>query len=663
MADSGLKRKAERDAPSDKPAKRILTKQQGILAGSTVGISQSPKRKREDHNVLPDKKHKPALYQPPEQTQQRQAPPPVVRPPPRPQQSAPKPQGASFFQLIQKKGKTTLPSKLDPIKAQWVKCLAATNGQGAPVTAKIHVPNTKPAVAKAQDSSSSKYNGLAGVPNGKSTPPAVSSASTSQAVGAIRREEATKHVSPTETKVEESMKVLAKKTKTESPSLATSVAPSVTVGTPVLEGKAKEASPTLPEKRKAEGDTEEPAKKKAKVDPMLGVFGMVNVNGQLERKARPAAKPAPKTETNTVLSGDRARNTKASSTKSTPPAGLDNDENRCYGNVVMHVLDSVLELRDHLVSRSQEAQTACEEQSPVAERDGEAVELDKRKKAQEAFQERTESLRVYVGRHLEKMATAAKEGKTTTIQPLLQAFAKRDKSNADYDGSKQQETYDFLERLLQQLGEEERESGGDKQKIPFVTDLFAGKTVTQMECKACGNKREASAVDACSLQLKVPKGKPVGLESCLEQAFTEEKPEGYACEACGKKDTTSKKDVVKEWGLYLVLNCDRASPKLKIGTKISIPAHVDLAKHMADYKPLAADATVLQKANEKLTSPHRFEVIAFAEHKGTRTNAGHYTAHRKVGSEWFFCDDEKVSRSTPANLKETKATLVLLRRD
>lgn len=115
-----------------------------------------------------------------------------------------------------------------------------------------------------------------------------------------------------------------------------------------------------------------------------------------------------------------------------------------------------------------------------------------------------------------------------------------------------------------------------------------------MECDACGSKRESAVVQASSLQFQVPRLKgPMALEECLDGAFVKDRPADYKCDVCGQKDTSSKRDAVKEWGQYLVINGGRALTKTKIATKITIPSHLNLAKHMPNYKPLPANATDL----------------------------------------------------------------------
>ncbi|KAL9585590.1 MAG: hypothetical protein Q9203_004185 [Teloschistes exilis] len=660
MAGTHLKRKAEQPTPFEGPAKRIDTRVPGIETPKSL------KGKREDKPAPQNKRQ--------EQTGQEQACPPVTRPPPRAQQAVP-----SFFQLIQQKGAKALPSQLNPTRTESVEGtskpasravaqLPKPKAEAPKVQEPLRVvkapsqqpPKTTRSEAQAKPAEAKTKDGLVGVLSQKSTPPAVSLTCASSAVGDKKLEEATKHVSPAKRKAEESMGWPTKKTKTET----------VTVGTSGPEEGTGGIAATLPHRRKAEESEEAPAEKKTKADPLLKLCGIVKADGRLGTKKKPAVR----TGTKGVPSGDRARNieekpsspkqTRAASAESTSPAGLDNDSNRCFGNVVMHALDSVPELRDHLISQCQKARATCEAQFRADDKDSERVKLDKKKKRQDAFEKRMESsLSVCVGRHLEMMATSAKDGKPTTIRPLLRSFGKFNENNAEYDGRQQQEVYDFFEKLIQQLGEEEERSGGDKQNMPRVEGLFGGKTMALMECDTCGSKRESAVVQASSLQFQVPRRKgPVALEECLDGAFVKDRPADYKCDVCGQKDTSSKRDAVKEWGQYLVINGGRALTKTKIATKITIPSHLNLAKHMPDYKPIPANASGIDKAIYHFESErYRYEVIAVVQHHGTRKNAGHYTTHRKVGSEWFLCNDSKISRSDLADLNATTATMVLLR--
>ncbi|KAL8947415.1 MAG: hypothetical protein Q9183_007792, partial [Haloplaca sp. 2 TL-2023] len=196
----------------------------------------------------------------------------------------------------------------------------------------------------------------------------------------------------------------------------------------------------------------------------------------------------------------------------------------------------------------------------------------------------------------------------------------------------------------------------------FAKGLFTGKTASRLSCKKCGNQRDVAEVNSCSLQLRVPppaKGRKATISSCLEQCFATETPEGFACDKCGDKDTTTKQEVIQDWGQYLVLICDRAwKMGQKIGTKMAIPSHVSLGKHVADNE-LHATGTDGQPS-----PPHDFEVLAFAEHKGNTSQGGHYYITRKIGNRWFRCNDDEVYEvDKEKDLAATVATLVLLKKE
>ncbi|KAL8846778.1 MAG: hypothetical protein Q9221_008159 [Calogaya cf. arnoldii] len=63
------------------------------------------------------------------------------------------------------------------------------------------------------------------------------------------------------------------------------------------------------------------------------------------------------------------------------------------------------------------------------------------------------------------------------------------------------------------------------------------------------------------------------------------------------------------------------------------------------------------KGSSKSEPTIKYEPIAFIERDGANCNEGHYWACRKLGNEWFRCNDDKVVRSDPRScFKKTMAT-------
>lgn len=175
----------------------------------------------------------------------------------------------------------------------------------------------------------------------------------------------------------------------------------------------------------------------------------------------------------------------------TPPAKMDNNENRCFANVVIQALDGVPEFRDYMVSKAEEANDAVMKQFPALKERREACIKQSARSVRWSrdmivADPRCSSLRVCLGRNLGKMESAAEQRTIFSTHAFLQVFGKR---HPDYNGSKQQESFDFLEKLLQQLGEEEVDAGEvGADDIPFAKKLFAGKTVTQVCASGIGRE-------------------------------------------------------------------------------------------------------------------------------------------------------------------------------
>ncbi|KAL8716950.1 MAG: hypothetical protein Q9225_005760 [Loekoesia sp. 1 TL-2023] len=331
---------------------------------------------------------------------------------------------------------------------------------------------------------------------------------------------------------------------------------------------------------------------------------------------------------------DTSRAINGSDDRAEKVPSLENNGNCCFANSMLQALHSIPEIRDHFTSKVRNHANAALDQS----------------------------LGLSLGRLFRKMQTVVRDGGKESARDFLQAFGSR---HREYDGSKQQDAYEFLEKLFRELEAEETGSGGlASNDVSLLKELFAGQTVTRLECSSCGKKRDTASVDACwSIRLNVPQeGRETTISDCLRRAVDAETPEGYACESCGKKDVTSKRERLKSWGKYLLLNCDRAVRRgVKVGTKIPIPRYVNLDEHMLDYQPSTSD---VGRKMANLFPEFQYEVVAFAEHNGATRNGGHYTATiRKSDKEWFRCDDEKVSRvEREKDLQATTATVIILKR-
>ncbi|KAL9026829.1 MAG: hypothetical protein Q9196_004561, partial [Gyalolechia fulgens] len=136
----------------------------------------------------------------------------------------------------------------------------------------------------------------------------------------------------------------------------------------------------------------------------------------------------------------------------TPP-GLENLSNCCFANSMLQALYAIKEFRDHFISKIRH----CTD-TPDTTGD--------------------QSLGLGLGRLFRRMQEAVRDGAKVSAEEFLRAFGSR---HQQYDGLRQQEAYDFLEKLFTELKAEEANFGGqDVPDVSLVKDLFAGQTATRV---------------------------------------------------------------------------------------------------------------------------------------------------------------------------------------
>ncbi|KAL8905685.1 MAG: hypothetical protein Q9171_006580 [Xanthocarpia ochracea] len=348
------------------------------------------------------------------------------------------------------------------------------------------------------------------------------------------------------------------------------------------------------------------------------------------------------------------------------PAPLANAINEgalmCFANSVVQAIDSIPELRNRLIAMATNEDAAFPA-FPVrsgSKRDDKAAktqwhaEIDQMLQLQDRTSVNQRNTVQYgkvdansysfgqcLGQTLRHMRVAAQKGDTVCARGLMKMFSSH---HPGYDGvSSQQEAFDFLDKVFDLLGTEDvAPSDESEQDTPLVNDLVRGQKFTQLDIP-----------DKC---------RETTIPSCLNRALATEKIEGYICESCRGTGTTSKKDYLKGWGNYLVLHLNRAdsSSGKSIGTKIAVPERLNLDDYVLDGQlPGSKD----EKVNVGSPSTLNYEPIAFIERSGKGCDEGHYWAYRKLGDEWFYCNDQKILRKDPREiLKSTLATMIIMKR-
>ncbi|KAL8916437.1 MAG: hypothetical protein Q9172_006306 [Xanthocarpia lactea] len=336
----------------------------------------------------------------------------------------------------------------------------------------------------------------------------------------------------------------------------------------------------------------------------------------------------------------------------------------CFANSVIQAIDSIPELRNRLIAMATNDDAAFPA-FPVrteSKRDNKAAKTQWHAEIDQMLQLQDRTFGQCLGQTLRQMRVAAQKGDTVCARGLMKMFSSR---HPGYDGvSSQQEAFDFLDKVFDLLGTENAApSDESEQDTPLVNDLIRGRKFTQLEC-TCGHKRDTALISAAySLQLDIPaKCRETTIPSCLNRALATEKVEGYICESCRGTSTTSKKDYLKGWGNYLVLHLNRADPSSgkSIETKIAVPERLNLDDYVHDGQ---LPGNKEEKVNVGSPPALNYEPIAFIERSGKGCNEGHYWACRKLGNEWFYCNDQKIVQKDPRELlKSTLATMIIMKR-
>lgn len=141
---------------------------------------------------------------------------------------------------------------------------------------------------------------------------------------------------------------------------------------------------------------------------------------------------------------------KQTSSDGVKPPGLRNLGNACFASSILQGLYQVKEFREHFLSRSRHCR----------DRPGD------------------KSISHSLGQLFQKMSTAVREVAGDSVHGFLKTFGER---HRQYDGSKQQDAYDFLEKMFTELNAEEASSNGPVvPKVPLVRELFAGRMATKV---------------------------------------------------------------------------------------------------------------------------------------------------------------------------------------
>jgi ubiquitin C-terminal hydrolase len=290
--------------------------------------------------------------------------------------------------------------------------------------------------------------------------------------------------------------------------------------------------------------------------------------------------------------------------------------------------------------------------------------------------------------------TTCRQGEPLVTTKLLAAAWKS--GGMDHlAGYEQGDAHEFLQAFLDIVGKHEGEyrkvlrfmqrlalpsfvpaetSAVTSQDADIIKRLFEGTLRSVLICDECGCKRK---MPETFLNVSLPLSKhfheknvagtrgsskaKMSLERCLEH-FTA--PESLAdpvdCPQCMKKTRTKKQHTFAKVPKVFCLHLKRfdAAKNRKIDDFVSFPARgLDMGRFYPHWSEIGIGES--NTVNDNDTSPQvLYDLFATANHTGT-LHQGHYVANVKVGSDWYHCNDQMVSRYDEKDVLHSEGAYVL----
>ena len=346
-----------------------------------------------------------------------------------------------------------------------------------------------------------------------------------------------------------------------------------------------------------------------------------------------------------------------------PPNSLVNNKDACYINASLHLLHSVpaISAMGATAAENLSANTVLTADEVKSANARKRTRLGKElySRLQQALSAKKASgdfkLRPYLAgqmRHLSATGDDSKGGNTFAFHQVCGELLQS--GNGDHmNGETQEDAHEFMTKLMQQIREEE-------QSAPLET-LFDAEFSERKVCE-CGNtKTFVENTSTFPIPEKYHQQKEaIPMKTVVEDFVSSEsgKFDQYECSRCKTSGNWSDKEggwagqrLTKSPDFLLAYtsksHLTRQGQMKKIRTKISPPTH----------------KVSLPSANGSSVD---YNMIAMIQHHGNRIDRGHYTTVRKVGDQWYHCDDDGrtgVSKLSRADVeKQVDGTIFLLRK-
>ncbi|CCU99341.1 unnamed protein product [Malassezia sympodialis ATCC 42132] len=327
--------------------------------------------------------------------------------------------------------------------------------------------------------------------------------------------------------------------------------------------------------------------------------------------------------------------------------GMENFGNTCYANSVLQALYHCRPFRDAMMEPEEDS---AEQMPPVSTPSAHSM--------QHALTNLFHSMALTASSlasnprngHIKKFHMPL-EGRTAAIigdsveRKALESFlgSLRNSSNL-FDCTMHHDAHEFLNFLLNQVGEDLEKKQSKKQRKQsvtsptgdmnktFVNRLFQGVLTNETRCLSC---ETITSRDEEFLDLSINVAPYTSVSSCLRLFSESEMLAGrnkFFCDTCSSLQEAEKRMKIKSSPSILALHLKRFRYDENINAYIKHACRVVF--------PL--DLRLFNSSDESNHPDRLYELVGIVIHVGSGVHQGHYVSIVKIGSRWALFDDEEV---------------------
>ncbi len=207
------------------------------------------------------------------------------------------------------------------------------------------------------------------------------------------------------------------------------------------------------------------------------------------------------------------------------------------------------------------------------------------------------------------------------------------------NGGQQQDAHEFLSQLFEE--------------DPFnvlATEIVGGILCASRTCRACDQVSENGGRDRGEVFKFLPLGTPdniLSVDAALHSFTRNENVDDWLCSLCSSRTGSTRRVLIDELHSTLLIQLKRSDA---LGNKLS--------HHVAF--PMRLDINPFRTA-QPVTAPAAapMQLHGVVVHCGDSFRSGHYYAYRRVGTQWYQCNDAEVNQVCEADVLMAEAYLLL----